>query len=208
MANIKWANVTGINPKGYVCGHCNFHVASNAGYFYSGNDGAKIRHIYICPKCDHPTYFVIDPELAEEEFQIPSPLFGENVKNLPDDIEELYNEARRCLAVSAYTSAVMLCRILLMHIAVEKGAKEKLTFQEYVDWLEENGYIPRRGKPLVEHVRDRGNKANHKIHLMKHQDAHNLIIFVGMLMKFVYEYPSLIPQPASDSQNKTVSSYL
>ena len=130
---------------------------------------------------------------------MPEPMVGENVKHLPTDIEELYNEARRCIAVSAYTSAVMLCRILIMHIAVEEGADENLNFKPYVDWLDGNGYIPPGGKHLVEYIRERGNDANHEIHLMNHQDAHNLITFIGMLMKFVYEYPALAPQPENDS---------
>ena len=192
MTKNIWANLQGISSKDYVCGHCNRIVTSAAGYH--GSDRRK--RIYICPKheCNLPTFFFLDPDNAEE-LQIPAPLFGENVKSLPDDIEELYNEARRCMAVSAYTSAVMLCRILIMHIAVEEGADENLKFQQYVDWLEGSGYIPPGGKSLVEYIRKRGNDANHEIHLMKHRDAQNLITFIGMLMKFVYEYPSLIPQP-------------
>ena len=176
MTKNIWANLKEMHSKDYVCGYCNLNVSSNVGYFHGG-----LRDfIYICPKseCDLPTFFLLDQENGEE-LQIPAPPFGENVKNLPDDIEKLYDEARRCLAVSAYTSAVMLCRILLMHIAVEEGAKENLNFRKYVDWLEGNGYIPPGGNPLVEYVRDRGNDANHEIHLMKHQDAHNLITFVG-----------------------------
>ena len=142
MTKNIWTNLKGISSKDYVCGHCNRIVTSAAGYYHDD----KRKLIYICPKyeCNLPTFFFWDPDNAEE-LQLPAPLFGENVKSLPDDIEELYNEARRCMAVSAYTSAVMLCRILIMHIAVEEGAEKKLAFWKYIDWLEKNNYIPPGG---------------------------------------------------------------
>ena len=102
------------------------------------------------------------------------------------------------MSVSAHTSAVMLCRILLMHIAVEKGANGNMKFQQYVDWLDKNGYIPPDGKGWVDYIRDKGNDANHEIKLMNNQDAQKLITFAAMLMKIVYEYPSMVPQPESD----------
>jgi hypothetical protein len=37
------------------------------------------------------------------------------------------------LTVSAFTSAVLTCRKLLMHLAVEKGAQPGKSFLEYVE---------------------------------------------------------------------------
>ena len=99
------------------------------------------------------------------------------------------------MSVSAYSSTVMLCRKLLMHIAVEKGAKGKLSFSDYVNWLDENNYIPPDGKGWVDYIRKKGNETNHVIQIMEKDDAEKLITFIGMLMKIIYEYPSMIPQP-------------
>ena len=89
-----------------------------------------------------------------------------------------------------------------MHIAVEKGAsKDKdMNFQKYIDWLEESGYIPPHGKDLLNYIRGKGNDANHKIQLMKRDDAENLIAFIGLFMKFVYELPSIV-SPAKRRDN-------
>jgi hypothetical protein len=57
------------------------------------------------------------------------------VEKLPPEIEPLYNEACNCMTVGACTSAVLTCRKILMHIAVEKGAAEGQTFVAYVDHL-------------------------------------------------------------------------
>jgi hypothetical protein len=89
----------------------------------------------------------------------------------------------------------MLCRKVLMSIAVEKGASEGLRFIEYVNYLEANGYVPPGGKGWVDAIRKQGNDANHKIAPMIPSDASTLIEFTAMLLKIVYEFPARGPQP-------------
>ena len=194
--NFSWVNTNQISSKEYICCYCDNKVAADVGYFHS--DRKKI--IYICPhsECHLPTFFFLDNE-PDEEFQIPAPPIGESIKHLPPDVETLYNEARACTTVEAYTSAVMLCRKLLMHIAVDKGADTEKSFWDYVNWLDEENYIPPNGKDWVDFIRKKGNDINHKIQIMKKADAEKLIVFVGMLMKFAYEFSSLDLQLGSDS---------
>jgi hypothetical protein len=42
----------------------------------------------------------------------------------------------------------------------------------------------------VDHIRDKGNDANHEIDLMGREDAEQLIKFSEMLMRIMYEYPA------------------
>jgi len=60
--------------------------------------------------------------------QFPGPPFGNAVNSLPPDVAALYGEARSCMTVNSFTSAVLTCRKLLMHIAVEKKAPEGKSF--------------------------------------------------------------------------------
>lgn len=53
---------------------------------------------------------------------------GHDLSGLPDDVHDLYDEARLCTSTGAYTSAVLTCRKILMHVAVEKGASEGENF--------------------------------------------------------------------------------
>ena len=91
----------------------------------------------------------------------------------------------------------MLCRKMLMNIAVTEGADEGLKFIEYIDYLSNLGFIPPKGRHWVDHIRKKGNEATHEIALMQEQDAKDLIVFTEMLLKFIYEFPSLVtpPQP-------------
>jgi len=47
----------------------------------------------------------------------------------------------------------------------------------------------------VDHIRQKGNEANHEIKVMTAQDARDLVSFLEMLLKFVYEFPAKIRPP-------------
>jgi hypothetical protein len=160
-------------------------VASVNGWvFHSGNVAAA--HIYICPHCQRPSFF----HYSE---QYPGTRPGAPVKSLPADIEKLYQEARSSLGAAAPTAAVLALRKLLMNVAVHVGAPENQPFIVYVEYLAKNGYVPPNGKAWVDHIRKKGNEANHEIALMNAADGEELIVFAEMLLKFIYEFPNRVP---------------
>lgn len=79
-----------------------------------------------------------------------------------------------------------------MHIAVDQGADPGKNFIQYVEYLSAAGYVPPNGKEWVDEIRTRSNEANHEIVLMSESDAIQLLDFVEMLLKFIYEFPSRI----------------
>lgn len=180
---ITWQN-TMKHTRAYDCAYCGKHVAPREAYNGVASNGSILESIQICNYCNKPTYFDSDDK------QMPAPRFGESVENLPENIKLLYNEARDCMSVIAYTAAVLVCRKLLMHIAVEKGAKEGASFKEYVGYLSDNHFVPPDSKAWVGHIRDKGNEANHEIVLMKREEAEQLIEFISMLMKIIYDLPN------------------
>jgi len=176
---------TTLPPKSYTCGYCGSDIASEKGYFGSSSLANAI--IYICHKCSRPT--LID----DDEKQYPGSSFGSAVQDISDaSVAELYNEARACISASAYTAAVLACRKLLMHIAVSKAAEPNKPFTYYVEYLSEKNYVPPDAKPWVDHIRTKGNEANHEIALMKREEAEELISFVEMLLKIIFEFPASV----------------
>ena len=131
---------------------------------------------------------------AAGNLQRPAPRLGNKVDNVPYSIERLYEEARDCTGVGAYTAAVLACRKLLMNITVDHGAKKGQPFIEYIEYLAKKGYVPPNGQQWVNHIRQKGNEANHEIALMAEGDAVDLITFIEMLLKFIYEFPAKIPK--------------
>ena len=77
-----------------------------------------------------------------------------------------------------------------MHIAVSKGAGEGLNFIDYVEFVASKGYVPPDARNWVDHIRTKGNEANHEIVIMSEEEAKDMISFVEMLLKLVYEFPS------------------
>ena len=186
---MKWHNaISPIEPKAYTCGYCGKHTGPNTGYF---PDGGRQHRIYICTFCSQPTYF------DQIQKQYPGAQFGNAVASLPKDVHSLYEEARSSIAARAYTGAALVCRKILMHIAVEKGAAKGKSFQFYVEHLANAGYIPPDGKGWVDHIRTKGNEATHEIVITEKTDAEELFSFLEMLLRFVYEFPARIPKPSA-----------
>ena len=177
-----WVNLSELPRRIYRCGHCGATTGSVQGYQMKRFPEGMI---YMCGGCNQPTYFFL-------QTQVPSPILGNLIEKLPTEIDQLYNEARRCTSLTAYTACVLCCRKILMHIAVDKGAEEGLSFFKYVGYLDNNHYIPPNGKAWVDHVRTKGNEANHEIVIISEDEARKLLVFVEMLLKFIYEFPELL----------------
>ncbi len=127
--------------------------------------------------------------------QVPANPPGEPVPNVPDQLARLYEEARTSAGAGAYTASVLICRKMLMNIAVEQGAKPGESFVAYIQHLADKGFVPPNGRAWVDYIRTRGNDATHEIALMGEQDAKALVTFVEMLLRFIYEFPQMVPTP-------------
>lgn len=183
-----WEESTNLVSRSYTCGYCGTSLASNRGWRARlGPHGTVGGYIYVCHKCDRPTFF------DKENKQAPGVVFGEPVSDIPDKtVEQLYNEARSTTGAGAYTAAVLCCRKLLMHIAVSKGAVSGDTFINYVQFLADKNYIPPDARDWVDHIRKKGNEANHEITIMGRYDAEELLSFCSMLLKVIFEFPATV----------------
>lgn len=149
--------------------------------------GTSYPLILICPKCDSPTYL-------DKGKQVPGIAYGSTIAHLPKDVESLYSEARNCMSVSAFTASVLATRKLLMNVAVSQNADKNKSFEYYVNYLADNGYVPPNAKTWVNHIRTKGNEATHEIPAIKDEDAKDLLTFMEMILKLVFEYPQRIPK--------------
>ena len=193
--NLNWQSPKELPPRAYDCGHCGKHTGPASGYFGQMDDFGKLRmaFVYLCTYCRQPTYF--DPYGG----QIPGPAPGGSVADVPEQVNELYEQARRCAAANAPTAAAMACRKVLMNVAVDHGADANQSFAYYVDWLNDNGYISPKGKGWVGRIRAIGNDANHEIPDIEPADANRVLVFTEMLLKVLYEFPAAGEEPESAS---------
>lgn len=187
---MHWKETKIQTPRNFKCGYCNSDIVSEKGYYATTMIGGQDRttgKIYICHKCSKPTFF------DNEGYQTPGPKTGNPVKHIPEpDVEKLFNEAKDCFSINAFTSSVMCCRKLLMNISVSEGAEEGKNFVEYVNFLNDKNYIPPKGKEWVNFIRQLGNEANHKIDFKSKEDALKILNFTEMLLRFIYELPGIM----------------
>ena len=165
----------------YVCGHCNTRVTGAVVATYSWNKPPVITNKWVlCPNCSLGSVIV-------NGGVFPGSPFGPRLQWLPDDVETAYEETRRCMEVSAYTAAELLCRKILMHVAVDKGAKEGESFASYLSHLENNGYVTPPMKKWIDLIRKNGNRATHKLEPTEKGRAHSTVMFTAELLRLTYE---------------------
>lgn len=173
----QWQHSASLDSKEFTCGYCGLQVGSHVGYYPNNRPDACI---YICTTCGLPTFFFGSD-------QYPGASIGREINGLPDDIASVYKELRNTAKDSSYTAALMLGRKLIMHIAVEAGAKEGDSFKSYVNYLSTNHYLPPNADKLLEYMRKLGNEKNHEIKLGTQDEVEKVIKFVEALLYFVYE---------------------
>lgn len=191
-----------IKSKRFICGYCGESISSNKGFSITSNSKVRADNecnllliekkeagIYICHSCNAPTFFS-----PSDGKQYPGAIYGEPIKNLSQELESAYNEARNCFKVSAYTAAALICRKILMYLTcdLEKEEKGGKSFQYYIDLLVDKNHLPPRLKPLAEHIRAEGNSATHSLEPIPKESSERLIKFVEVLLKINYEYLSEI----------------
>ncbi len=192
--NGEWKNniYRGILGISYICGFCGNKVGPT--YYYSADTPLGPAFIYICPICNRPTFIYRDE-------QVPGPIVGNDIEFLPKDVEQLYNEARKCFTVGAYTSSVLACRKILMNSSVDKGAEPGKKFVEYVNFLENNHFIPPNSRDWVDMIRKKGNEATHEIPSISKEDAMQMLEFTELLLKHIYELPGKMEKYKNGDNN-------
>lgn len=170
---------------GFTCGHCGRQVAGLVlALARDIETGATVNRWLQCPHCHLPS-----AECLGTVF--PSAPFGAHLEGLPKEVEDAYEEARRCYSVSAFTGAELLCRKVLMHVACDKGAKEGETFASYIDHLCNQGYVTPSMKEWVSLIKNHGNASTHRLSPPDRGRAEGTLMFTVQLLRTVYEMASV-----------------
>lgn len=176
----------------YICGHCGTSV-SGAVIALVGDGSGRYARWLQCPKCSEGSFCSLDDRI------FPGAKFGPLIEGLPKEVAEAYEESRDCLAVNATAACELLCRKILMHVAVDKEAKEGQTFASYVDYLEKEGYVTPPMRDWVKLIKDHGNESTHRLPSPERKRAEGTLLFTAQLLRTVYEMGHLasqfIPKP-------------
>lgn len=194
--SFAWHTAGPIASQRYLCSYCGNSLVSDRGW--KGDTATGTAYVTICHHCSCPTF------IDAEQHQHPAPVFGSPVADVSDaSVLAMYEEARQSYSAGAFTAAVLCCRKLLMHIAVAKGAAAGRNFVTYVKYLSDNHFVPPDAREWVDHIRQRGNEANHEIVLMEPEDAEELIGFSEMLLKVIYQFPAAVKRRVTPPQTTT-----
>ena len=158
----------------YVCGHCGLHVSG----WIIVDSKYPVRWL-LCPQCGRGS-------VQNDDIILPSPQTFSDVGGLPVGIADLYDEVRASFSVQAYTGCEMLCRKILMNVAVDKEAKPNQSFAVYVEYLVDKGYVPPAFKDMATAVKNSGNAAAHKIDPPSRTRAEYTLDFTRRILDTMY----------------------
>ena len=185
----KWQKVTkkDITEKTLACPYCSVTVRapSDTRIFDTETGGIKY-HIHKCPECFMPITIGIDGKVIPQSQFLPF----NDVDYLPESISKMYYECRKCFANECFHSVTMLSRTMIMHIAVDKSAKKGESFEFYVNYLVEKGFISPHAQAWVDKIRKLGNKYVHKLDEATKEDAELVLKFIMYLLIYVYQLPN------------------
>lgn len=171
-----------------ICPYCNVKVRTPSDTrIFDVETGSIKYHIHQCPECFMPIIIGLDGNIIPQSQILPF----EDVRYLPQSIEKLYIECRKCYLNDCYHSVIMVSRTLLMHVAVDKGDSAGKSFAQYINYLETNGFIGSQNKEWVDRIRTIGNKYVHELDDATSDDAQKVIMFIKQLLGNLYEMPQL-----------------
>lgn len=173
------------------CPYCNVRVrASSNTRIFDLESGAIKYHIFKCPECYMPITIGLDGEIIPTSQILPF----EDIPYVPDKIQKMYCECRRCFSNECYFAVIMVARTMIMHIAADLGARANLKFIEYVNYLETEGYISRHSRTWVDKIRELGNQYIHELEEATSEEAELAITFIMHLLINVYKLPEMARQ--------------
>jgi Domain of unknown function (DUF4145) len=186
-----------------TCGNCGNRVGAEVVHLIGHTEAAlqssqfRISQVMnapmwlLCPSCGEPSVRTSNAK-GRGPIVYPGALPSQDVPHMPADVAAAWQEARLAHGVGAYTAAEIMCRKILMHIAVDvAGSPPGKTFVEYVNHLESQGYILVGLKPVVDQVRARGNKANHELPASTEQESLTTLKITEHLLAGIYDLPNL-----------------
>ena len=160
----------------HKCGHCGLDVAGIVVATYP----TKSIEWIGCPAC-------LKGSVVNKDVITPMPFLGDDIQGLEDPIKSAYEEARKSLSSKSNTACVLMCRKILMNVAVDKGALQGKQFVFYVEYLAEQGHISPTMRAWVDKIREIGNEATHEIPSPDDETTNTALTFTTLLLKNVYE---------------------
>lgn len=195
-----------------ICGSCGREVGLIELKAYTNNAYAQPYQIddfevYMCPRCHSGCVLNMKLEYrlgkTNQEVEMlqrsvvnnsemytlsPGPMPMPKIANLPDDVEGAWDEVLNAGRGDAWTAAELMCRKILMHIAVDQFEMEEgKAFVAYVKKFEEEGFFPRMMHPVIDGIRERGNRATHDLAPSTKQQAMKTLEVTHHVLRTIYE---------------------
>jgi len=205
-----WRGLLTLEKDSFSCGYCGAHSSSASGFIVDGMNPSTAPKIRVCANCNQPTFirYAVKKGAIVVEEQIPHPQCSYQIEFGEELLDSLFGEARRSFEDGSYTSCVMMCRKLLMHIAHDCGSDQKhgKNFADYCDYLKSSHNVHENFFPALDSIRRSGNKANHEIERITEYEASYTMQLMVHLVSNIYHAPKLTAEVDAQPSESATSS--
>ena len=107
----------------------------------------------------------------------------------PDDedyVDLAYKEARLCISHDLHTATVMVCRKIIMALAVDLGAVEGLSYKKYIKYILDTD-LATSIIGVLEPIRVHGNQANHDLEPSSEEVAEDVFMLTTAFLHTIRE---------------------
>ena len=167
-----------------LCPHCQerrtFQVVDSLMVAPLANCSATDEYLTYCKECGLGVLLSVVPNertgsVADSRPHEP-PITRSQTAGLPGGMATDLLEACRCYSFTAYRGAGLLVRRAVEQAAViRKVPLTNRTFQQKLDWLLDEGHLPKQWKASADAVRDIANAAAHGASVIRREEAHTAI---------------------------------
>jgi len=157
--------------------------------YHDAADGPPTRVTLVaCSRCHH-AILIREEEIWEDSWSKPETVYpceGESPNpELPERLQSVLGEARRCYQAKAYTGTAILCRRAIETLCVEKGIRER-NLASSLAKMQELNLIDGSLIDWADGLRLAGNRAAHDVEAeVLWEDARDLIEFTQALLEYV-----------------------
>lgn len=203
--------------RSFHCSKCRVLVLPTKGFYsFSSNVGYNYSTL-ICTNCG---FFEVwktrggEKELSSFDFfsqKIGSDnKYNEKIKNLTGTNLNIFKQIQFCANYRKWESVILLSRILIMHVAIEKSAQQNQKFFEYIEYLHKKHILKPQFIKLLNLIRKWGNELNHEYNTFSDENqktneqvAKLCIEIVIDILNHLYKYKNLESEIESIDKNKT-----
>jgi len=149
----------------------------------------------LCPECDKCILVKMECDRTDiiQRYSpeiLPSPFPKKSSEEIPEDIRQDFDEAKRCFSVDCYNASSIMTRKSIEKTLLEQGASKNKNLKEKIDELVSNQKLTKDIGDFAHTIRFVGNDGAHDDEKISQLDAKETLELAEQIFQSLYINPA------------------